>query len=250
VCTLVDKDKSMEAMIRNDSEKEWMEPLMKFRNEYLYIKEDRQHRDFRRMNGSLMLHNGRLVHGPYRQHYRERLLSALLKAQCDVRTSAELGEAPEAAKDFKAISLDELEEIRRIWVVEKHEIEDRLPRIFAEVTGERYPGKVLNQTVSLGADDIVLLKEVCDESGDPEGMHFELIRELLHIEDRYRTKARRAGLYKALDKALERGAFQTEAEAEDFAIRRQSAASTARELIQEDMPEYVRVANAAGETLV
>ena len=32
VCTLVDKDKSMEAMIQNDEEKEWMQPLLELRN--------------------------------------------------------------------------------------------------------------------------------------------------------------------------------------------------------------------------
>ena len=34
VCTMVEKDKSMEAMIANDEEKEWMLPLLEFRNEF------------------------------------------------------------------------------------------------------------------------------------------------------------------------------------------------------------------------
>ena len=38
----------MQAMIRNDQEKEWMLPLAELRNRYLDIKEDRKHRDFRR----------------------------------------------------------------------------------------------------------------------------------------------------------------------------------------------------------
>ena len=33
VCTLVEKDKSMSAMVQNDEEKEWMEPLLQLRNE-------------------------------------------------------------------------------------------------------------------------------------------------------------------------------------------------------------------------
>ena len=33
VCTLVEKDKSMHAMIQNDAEKEWMLPLLELRNE-------------------------------------------------------------------------------------------------------------------------------------------------------------------------------------------------------------------------
>lgn len=34
VCTMVEKDKSMEAMIANDEEKEWMTPLLEFRNKF------------------------------------------------------------------------------------------------------------------------------------------------------------------------------------------------------------------------
>ena len=37
VCTLVDQDKSMSAMIKNDQEKKWMTPLANFRNKYLNI---------------------------------------------------------------------------------------------------------------------------------------------------------------------------------------------------------------------
>ncbi len=238
VCTMVEQDKSMEAMIRNDHEKEWMTPLMEFRNRYLDIKEDRQHRDFRKMNGSLMVHNGRLVHGPYKQYYRETLLRGLLDAQQRVREAAHRGEAPDIVKDFKAITLQELEEIRRVWVIEKHEVEDRLPGIYREATGEEYPGRPFHESSTFGADEIRLLRELCEENGDEEGLHFELVRELLHVEDRHRTMARRSGLYKALDKALERGAFRSEAEAEQFALRRQEAVNAARDLIKESHPNY------------
>lgn len=81
VCTMVEQDKSMQAMIQNDEEKEWMLPLMALRNQWLDTKEDRKHRDFRRMNGALKLFGGRLVHGPYKQVYREKLLEAVLQAQ-------------------------------------------------------------------------------------------------------------------------------------------------------------------------
>ena len=58
VCTLVDKDKSMNAMIQNDEEKEWMLPLLELRNELDPPKTpdaDRPLRDFRRMNGAVQL---------------------------------------------------------------------------------------------------------------------------------------------------------------------------------------------------
>src|SRR3954454_16838605 len=62
VCTLVEKDKSMQAMIGNDEEKEWMLPLLELRNA-LDVPDDRHLRDFRRMNGLVQLYNKRIIPG-------------------------------------------------------------------------------------------------------------------------------------------------------------------------------------------
>jgi DNA sulfur modification protein DndC len=52
VCTVVEKDRSMEAMIKNDEEKVWMTPLLELRNE-LDKPDDRDRRDFRRIGAAL-----------------------------------------------------------------------------------------------------------------------------------------------------------------------------------------------------
>jgi DNA sulfur modification protein DndC len=224
VCTLVDKDKSMQAMIQNDEEKRWMLPLAEFRNSYLDVSEDRKHRDFRRMDGSLTLFTNskgdtNLVHGPYKQEYREQLLRAVLAAQATVRSGAhESGRSD--LESFELIALEEVEEIRRIWTKEKHEIEDSVPRIYEEATGVSYPfcGKDDNQIFS--SEDLALLRDVAASPDDQDGLHFKLLRELLHIEQSYRTASRRAGIYDAFDKALERGAFDNEQEALEFELAR------------------------------
>ena len=228
VCTMVGEDKSMAAMIQNDYEKEWMLPLLELRTKYLDITDpntekknikidaERKHRDFRRMNGTLTLHNDRLVHGPYKQEYRAKLLAAVLKAEISAR---KLG--PKEVKNLKLITLEDLEEIRRIWLMEKHEIEDILPSIYEEVYGDTYPGKRLEEGKVFKAEDMTLLKEICKEqAADIEGLHYELIRDLLHIEHQNRTMVRRIGLFDALDKTLERCAFKTEADALAFAQTR------------------------------
>ena len=217
VCTLVDQDRSMQAMVQNDTEKEWMLPLMEFRNRWLDVKEDRKHRDFRRMDGSLLVFNDRLVHGPYKQAYREEMLGAILEAQAAAR---ELG--PDEVKDLELIRLEELEEIRRIWVMEKHEIEDRLPEIYQNVTGESYPGRTLPSLPGFGEEGLAELKRLCEESSDEDEVQYQVLRELLHLEQSYRTMARRSGLFEAIEKALDRSAFQNEAEAEEYALRRQA----------------------------
>jgi DNA sulfur modification protein DndC len=223
VCTMVEQDKSMQAMIQNDEEKEWMLPLMELRNQGLDIKEDRKHRDFRRMSGALKLFSGRLVHGPYKQVYREKLLEDLLQAQQSVQQNG-----PPEVKNLELITSQDLEEIRRIWVMEKHEIEDNLPKIYERVMGQPYPGKRLEDNQVFQPEDIALLKEICQQEGDKEEVHFRLIRELLHIEQQHRTMARRAGLYDAVDSALERNAFTNAQEAEEFALRRDHARAKAQ----------------------
>lgn len=217
VCTLVEKDRSMQAMIQNDAEKEWMTPLLELRNELdvrndeTGKRDDRHLRDFRRMNGTIQLHNDRVVHGPYKQSAREAWLAKLLKAQRHIREHG-----PDNVKDIELISLAELREIRRIWVVEKHEVEDSLPRLYEEILGSPFPDGRLDDSLAFGRDEMDLLRGLCD--GDD--LHFELTRELLDVERQHRTMARRSGLFKALEAALRRGAYDSADEAEAMARRR------------------------------
>jgi DNA sulfur modification protein DndC len=217
VCTMVEKDKSMTAMIQNDAEKEWMLPLLELRNE-LDIRDeasgkrdDRHLRDFRRMNGALQVHNGRMVHGPYLQSAREHWLRRVLQVQ---RHISEHG--PPGMDGIELITLPELREIRRLWVVEKHEIEDNLPRIYEEELGQPFPDGRMDDSLAFGRDEIELLRELCSE----DVLHFQLTRELLDLERQHRSMARRAGLFKALEQSLRRGSYDSAEEAAGTAFRR------------------------------
>lgn len=212
-CTLVDKDKSMSAMIQNDEEKEWMLPLLDLRNA-LDVADDRHLRDFRRMNGSVQLFHGKPIPGPYTQESREDWLRRLLEAQAFIRS-----EGPEYVRSLDLITQAELEEIRRIWVVEKHEFEDRLPTIYEQAIGVPYPVRVLDEHLPLGSDLIETLREVV--GGDR--LHFEMTRELLDIEQRYRSQARRAGLFDSLEGAIRRNFYDDENDATLRAQRRKAA---------------------------
>jgi len=209
VCTLVDEDKSMTAMIQNDVEKEWMMPLLDLRNDLDFRggnssngdteNTDRHLRDFRRMNGAVqMMSDGRPIPGPYTQQARETWLKKLLQAQTYIRL---LG--PAEVKGIELITLAELQEIRRIWVVDKHEIEDSMPRIYRDATGENYPGKSLDDNMILGEQEMRDLSELC---GD-DRLHYELIRELLSLTQQKRTNSRRAGLFEKLEKSFRRHFF-------------------------------------------
>ena len=265
VCTLVDKDKSMGAMIQNDQEKEWMLPLLDLRNELDMrdrpeeepgsgMKRDRGRRDFRRIDGRLHLYaqddkvkadprkakrfaksnelDRALVHGPYLQGWREDYLRKLLAAQMQIREqSAEMS-------NFEVITLPELEQIRRIWVVDKHEIEDSLPRIYREVTGNTYPGVPLDDQCPLDHEALGLLQNVCERLGGPEedwNIRYGMVREMLSQESRFRTQRRRAGLFEALEKALQRHHYWNERDAVVWArtrLKSEEASEVDQQLIE------------------
>lgn len=217
VCTLVEKDKSMTAMIQNDQEKEWMLPLLTLRNE---LDEDDKHkRDFRRMNGSVQLYGDNVIHGPYTQEAREHWLRKVLEAQRFIRD-----EGPEDVADIELITLDELAEIRRLWVLEKHELEDSLPGIYRATMGEDYPGGRLDDNLALGAEEMAILRELCED----DNIHYQLTRELLDVERQHHALGRRHGLFKNLEQAFRRGFFDSAEDAQQRALERREVIEAAR----------------------
>ena len=201
VCTMVSKDKSMEAMIQNDEEKEWLQPLLDLRNE-LDIRDDRDKRDFRRIYGKVELFERNIdgetniepIPGPYVKKWREYWLKKVLEAQMSIQENA-----PEFFKHSQLISTEELSEIRRIWLEEKHEFDDSLPRIYQQVTQEEFiDPRVGVDNNLLGSEEWEILEELCQD----EPMHLELMTRLLDVERQFFTKVRRVGIYQALEKCF------------------------------------------------
>jgi DNA sulfur modification protein DndC len=220
VCTLVEKDKSMTAMIQNDAEKEWMLPLLNLRNmlDFRGMGEgdeessDRHLRDFRRMNGSVQLmQKGVTIPGPYLQSSRENWLRELLKAQTWIRAHG-----PKEVRDIELITPEELQEIRRIWVIDKHEMEDSLPRIYQEVTGAPYPGPRLDDTMTLQAEDLAILREACGV----DHLHYELTRELLGVTRQALQSQRRSGHYDKMERTFAKHYYDGQEDAMDHARER------------------------------
>jgi DNA sulfur modification protein DndC len=117
-------------------------------------------------------------------------------------------DGPEEFRAIQLITLDELHEIRRIWLYEKHEFDDSLPRIYEQVTGEAFPRRGTDAN-GLRAEDWETLRDVC---GDDQAL-FDLQVALLGVERQYRGMARRAGIYEALEEKLLTGLFGNEQEA-------------------------------------
>ncbi len=215
VCTLVDQDKSMTAMIANDAEKEWLYPLLEFRNKLDFRTEedrarDRSRRDFRRMSGQVVLYKDQLVPGPYTQAARAELLELLLQVQKAVQENAPLD-----SQRTEIISIEELREIRRIWVLEKNEVEDLLPEIYGRVTGAKLDDPAVFPP-AITWEALATLATICGE----DRLRYEMIRDMLCTEYAFRTKSRRAGLFEALEKDVRRSFFRDREEAQRWAKQR------------------------------
>lgn len=129
-----------------------------------------------------------------------------MSAQVQVRENA-----PDEFKDINLITPEELSEIRRIWLEEKHEFDDSLPRIYQEITGEVFKDlRVGVDEKLLGSDEWDILEEIC---GD-DAMHLELMAKLLDTERQYHTKYRRVGIYESLEEC-----FSTSSRSKEEAIK-------------------------------
>lgn len=216
VCTMVEQDKSMEAMIANDSEKEWMSPLLEFRNEIGNNDADRDRRDFRRMGGYLQGCNGRLNHGPYKKEIREEWLRRLLEMQVEINQNG-----PEEFEHLELITIPELVEIRKIWVNEKHEFDDSLPQIYEDVMGAPFPDNSLYKVNAYGENEWNLLNQVCcPENNNGETKLFELMYTLIDIESKSDMMNNRKGILEEIEKTLMQNFYQDESDAEEYYFAR------------------------------
>lgn len=188
VCTVVTKDKAMEAMVDNGDE--WLEPLLELRDLLAATQDPKRKVEVRqhvRRNGSVMRKEygdtaDPFVRGPYKLEFCQEVLRQLLRAERRVRELA----PPDQM--VQLISEEELLEIRRIWRYERHDWHDALPRLYQEETGLelRLPE---DDQPSLGADDEALLGELAVEYDVPLGLVKQLIdteRELQGLQRRSR----------------------------------------------------------------
>ena len=211
VCTMVEKDKSMEAMIANDQEKEWMSALLEFRNEFGNEEGDRERRSFRRMKGNLQGNYGRLFHGPYKKEVREQWLEKLLSIQQDINANG-----PKEFRELELITLPELRAIRRIWVDEKHEFDDSLPRIYKRIFGKTFEDPEWIHSESFGCDEWETLKQVCEEMFPDEELVFEMMYTLIDIENRASDMNQRKDILKDINSTICRTFYKNEEDATRF----------------------------------
>ena len=211
VCTMVEKDKSMEAMILNDQEKEWMSILLEFRNEFGNEEGDRERRSFRRMRGNLQGNYGKLFHGPYKKEVREYWLERLLNIQKEIQENG-----LEEFSDLELIRIPELQAIRRIWVNDKHEFDDSLPKIYEKVVGKEFEDPEWIHYENFEAEEWNILKEVCEEMFPDEELAFEMMYSLVDVENKSSGVNQRKGILDSVNSIIGKTCYKNEEDATQY----------------------------------
>jgi len=206
VCTVVDRDRSMENMI--DNGEEWMIPLLDFRD-WLASTQDPavkpMQREYRGRDGSIRYsRSGDVLYRTYTLEFSREMLRRLLETEQQVQRHE---------PEFQLIGQDELEEIRCIWILERGDWADSLPALYEEVTGNMLNWAV-NDVAMPGKLEAETLAEVSEEHGVP----LQLVQKLIDAEWQHYGMQRRATIHKTIEKTLNQD-WRTLEEARADAVR-------------------------------
>ena len=182
----------MESLAGTDK---WLKPLLKYRNflaETLDPERKKEVRSFKRSKGQVTLKHDKtaVVRGPYKLSFCEELLEELLKTQEQVRL---LSGDPDITLIYNA----ELHEIRRIWRLEKGDWQDRVPRIYKDVTNKELAW-VDDDGAAFNYNDYKMLEKICEKHDVPT----ELVVRLIEVERATMGMTRRSSVYQRLTKIL------------------------------------------------
>lgn len=180
VCTVVNRDKSMEALIENGEE--WMEPLMELRDLLAISRDSEEYREKRRRDGSQK--EGTL--GPYKPYFRAKVLKQLLLAQKEIQVSN---------PEVNLINYQELVAIQVNWYRD-FIFNFKVADIFKEVYGSEI---VIQTEEDSLLNERKLLKEVCKDNTK----EYELINELLSLQKSKTILMNNRGLQNDLENRLD-----------------------------------------------
>ena len=145
-------------------------------------------------------------------------------------------------KNYELITMPELRCIRRIWVFEKHEFDDSLPRIYEEVMGKPFEDPDWIGSETFGVKEWELLGKVCDEGlqscqftdsvdakkeaiekQDTSRLEFmkdnlalDMIASLIDVENRATSLHDRKGILDELEGCIKKDFYSDEADATDY----------------------------------
>lgn len=180
VCTVVKRDKSMEALIENGED--WMEPLMEIRDLLKNNRNNADWRETRRRDGT----EGEGILGPYTKEKRVHILQSLLQAQKEVNAFE---------PDLSLINYQELVAIQVTWYRDNF-----FDVSVAEVYNKVYDTHLTDHDFR---DHLIFEKELLKEACEDNPQDFKLINELLELQKSKTILVKARGLQKDLENRLE-----------------------------------------------
>ena len=183
-CTVVKKDKSMSALINNG--KNWLLPLLKFRDELQNERNISSNRMPTRRNGQDAINEDGMNQGNYTPDYRYNLLKRLLEAQKEVQK-----ERPK----LNLISHQELIAIQVIWSRDLF-FDKNISDLYKDVYGKN---AIAGSLRSIGALEKRILNEECEDDIYMK----DLIENLLSIQETKSLLISNYGLNNDLEKVIE-----------------------------------------------
>lgn len=195
VCTVVSQDKTIEGLI--DSGHDWMKPLHRIRN-YLASTQDpsvkSKYREYKRRRGKVDFNrNNRkeIVYGPYTLETCKEILSMVLQAEKEIQEKK-----PEL--NIILISPEELYEIRKIWINERGDWEDSIPKMYRATKEQDLPWIKDDIGGFFGSAELKVLEDVCKKNDIPTMLVIKLITAELSAQG----MRKRASIYSKIERAL------------------------------------------------
>ena len=180
VCTVVKKDKSMDAMI--DNGEDWMEPLQEIRDFLIETRDNPElYRDKKRRNGT----ETEGIWGPYLPETRVKILTKLLKAQKEIQKT----------EGIELITHQEMVLIQYHWFRDCY-FKTKVSAIYNRI----YQTKIdmSKQEIKL-KQEADLLRKSCKE----EPKDLDLIQDLLALQKTKTLMIRKRGLQADIEKRIE-----------------------------------------------
>lgn len=164
---------------------------------------------------SVLAAESEAIHGPYKKEVREDFLRRLLRLQSLIRKTG-----PEELREANLITQEELRYIRKLWLDEKHEFDDALPRIYREETGEEFVDPAIQGNKYYGQAEWELLAQVCEEKYPGYELLLEMQSSLLDMEAKNSAINAKKNVLKKLEAEIRQAYYKDEADAEQLAAER------------------------------
>ncbi len=182
-CTIVKEDKSLLNFIKKGATE--LEPLRKFRDWLVSIRQDPAYRDTKRRDGTIYYKsNGEVGFGPFTMWGRQQILKGLLELQRDTQ--------------MELIRIEELKVIDQIWDNEGDLSKRMLVDTYYEVFGERLPWDPYKEPL-FDDEGIAEIHSIAQEYDLPE----ELVTKLIVTVEKNKHITRNSRMQKEFDKVMQ-----------------------------------------------